>query len=67
MGTVISYNSDRGYGFIRSSDGRNYFFHVSDCFCPEEEIHVGVKVVFVIKEYPRQGIMTPKAVHVQIA
>ena len=29
-GTVKWFNADKGYGFIQGSDGRSYFFHITD-------------------------------------
>ncbi|MGD6870617.1 cold shock domain-containing protein [Sutcliffiella horikoshii] len=28
-GTIIKYNNEKGYGFIKGTDGKDYFFHVS--------------------------------------
>lgn len=30
-GKVKFFNEDKGYGFIKSNDGQEIFFHVKDC------------------------------------
>lgn len=67
MGSIISFDSEKGFGFIKLDEGRHLFFHVSDVCCSKEQLQIGEKVVFAIKEYPKNGIMVQKAVSVQIA
>jgi cold shock CspA family protein len=28
-GTIVSWNRERGYGFIETANGRKYFFHIT--------------------------------------
>ncbi|WP_157739729.1 cold-shock protein [Paenibacillus kribbensis] len=47
---VVSYFSDRGYGFISSGDNR-VFFHLSDCESFDTaEVPVGLHVSYVLTE-----------------
>lgn len=67
MGVIDKYFNDRGYGFIIGDDGKRFFFHVRDTYIPEEQIHIGLKVVFWTKEYVRpDGTKTIKAVNVRM-
>ena len=42
LGTVIFYNSERGYGFIEQDESQdNIFFHISKCNeIPESQMRV---------------------------
>lgn len=48
-GTVLSFSSEKGFGFIKpAGGGENFFFHVSDLDgVDQEEIRVGLKVAFL--------------------
>lgn len=47
---VVSYYSDRGYGFISSGEDR-VFFHLSDCETFDTaEVPVGLRVSYVLTE-----------------
>ncbi len=52
-GKIIKYNSEKGYGFIKTLDNlEDYFFHISNCpkgFLPE----VGMKIVFNVERTDR--------------
>ena len=65
-GSVIHFNDDKGFGFICVEDGRNLFFHISDCRTPKRLIHKGEKVSFDIKEYPKNDRTAIKAVDVTV-
>lgn len=51
-GTVKWYDSERGYGFISTNDGRDVFLHHSQVKenGPEKQIHEGESVGFDIIE-----------------
>ena len=53
-GTVKNFNKEKGYGFIRAEDNRDYFFHYSalimDDYKPAEK---GENVEFEIEESDR--------------
>lgn len=54
MGVVMSYNKDKGFGFIQSyEDGESYFFHISQFVddVPER----GMVVEFSILENKKDG------------
>lgn len=48
-GRIKKYNKEKGYGFIASEDGKDYFFHISDVKTIIE-IELGQIVEFNIKE-----------------
>jgi len=56
-GFVSKKVADRGYGFINTSDGRQYFFHFSDLSSEVEfeDVQEGFEVVFEIKNEPANG------------
>ncbi|MGG1644143.1 cold-shock protein [Paenibacillus sp. NRS-1782] len=61
---VVSYYSDRGYGFISSGEDR-VFFHLSDCESFDTaEVPVGLRVSYMLTE-GRGG--KPAAADVQAA
>ena len=66
MGTIISFNPEKGFGFLKAEDSRNLFFHISDCVSVKEDIKVGKKVTFIPKEYIHKGCVFTKAVNVRI-
>jgi len=55
-GEVCKVVREKGYGFIKSEDGREFFFHVSDLNdLSWEEISTGLRVSFLIKRDPGTG------------
>jgi cold shock CspA family protein len=56
IGMVTRKISDRGFGFIESADGRNYFFHLSDLLpgLDFDEVQEGLKVAFEVKRLPNE-------------
>lgn len=48
-GTVLSFNTEKGFGFIKpAGGGENFFFHIRDMdSTDQEEVYVGLKVSFV--------------------
>ena len=44
-GTVISWNRERGFGFIQATNGKNYFAHIRD-WMSDDEPTVGHIVIF---------------------
>jgi cold shock protein len=62
-GTVKKVLKDRGFGFIRTSDGKEIFFHRSECrSCNFEALDEGVQVEFDVKEDPKG----PRALNVKL-
>lgn len=61
-GIVESYNRQRGFGFIRSDQGRRVFFHVSVVSSGEGVIEPGYPVEFRLELGPKG----PKAIHVRV-
>jgi cold shock protein len=46
-GTIKIVHSDKGYGFIRGEDGKDYFFHRSGLKnCQLADLEQGVEVTF---------------------
>jgi CspA family cold shock protein len=46
-GTIKRLVSDKGFGFIATSDGTEYFFHQSGCTqTPFDQLHEGQSVTF---------------------
>ena len=46
-GTIKRLVRDKGFGFIRASDGNEYFFHQSACQdVPFDALHEGQNVTF---------------------
>ncbi|MGN0378785.1 MAG: cold shock domain-containing protein [Butyrivibrio sp.] len=59
-GTVIFYNSERGFGFIRQDENpENIFFHISNC---SEQPEANMRVQYAIAE-GRKGL---EAVNISI-
>jgi len=55
-GFVSKRFADRGFGFIETGDGRNYFFHLSDLQggLSFDEIYEGMPVDFEVKKQPSE-------------
>jgi cold shock CspA family protein len=51
-GTVVAFDSKRGLGEIRGSDGRAYPFHCTEIADGTREIPVGVAVKFTVAPGP---------------
>ena len=53
-GTVARKFADRGFGFIEASDGKNYFFHLTDLQSglDFDEVQEGLRVDFEVKKQP---------------
>ena len=60
-GTVKRLVTDRGFGFIRTSDGIEYFFHRSSCPA-YDELREGTAVTFRIGS----GLKGPRAEQVSL-
>lgn len=58
-GEVKFFNASKGYGFISSEDGKEYFVHISG-IQNNEELKEGESVSFELEE----GDRGPKAVNV---
>jgi CspA family cold shock protein len=64
QGTVKHFNRDRGFGFIKSDDGRrDIFFHINRVRNDVEGVPVGTRVEFE-EATNREGL--PQAVDVQL-
>ena len=60
FGTVKAWNEDRGFGYIRALNGKDYFTHIQH-WMPDEPPTAGQKVVFelgpgITKTKPPQAI-----------
>ncbi len=44
-GTVISWNRERGFGFVQAANGKNHFAHIRD-WMSDDEPSVGQAVIF---------------------
>lgn len=54
QGTIVRMIRDRGFGFIRLSDGSEVFFHHSSMPPGEfDTLHEGEQVEFVVEQDPR--------------
>ena len=63
-GTVKTFNSDRGFGFIiRDGGGEEIFFHVDQVDESVEELFRGQRVSFEDRLNPRSG--RPEAIDVK--
>ena len=60
-GTIKTLVRDRGFGFIRSVEGLDYFFHSSACICFEALVP-GDHVEFIGEDSPKG----PRAVEVKL-
>ncbi len=55
-GEICKVVRDKGYGFVKGSDGREFFFHLSDLHdLSWEEIDAGMRVSFFVKREPEAG------------
>jgi cold shock CspA family protein len=55
-GTISRIIADRRYGFIRATDGSDYFFHLTDLDALEfDQLEEGLALQFEIKKEPGQG------------
>ena len=53
-GTIKSLFADKGFGFIKGEDGKDYFMHRSACKnCKIDELGVGQEVTFEEDEGPK--------------
>ncbi len=52
-GKVKVYDPGKGYGFIRTEDGREYLFYFTAVQDRREDIRAGVDVVFDSRETPK--------------
>jgi cold shock protein len=62
-GTIKKLVSDRGFGFIASEDGTEYFFHRSGALDDFDALRGGEKVTFEIEPSPKG----PRAGKVRLA
>jgi cold shock protein len=62
-GTIKKLVSDRGFGFISSEDGKEYFFHRSGTDTDFDRLQGGERVTFEIEPSPKG----PRANRVQLA
>ena len=63
-GTIKRIVSDKGFGFIATDDGQEYFFHQSACSgTPFEALHEGQAVTFE----KGQGPKGPRGENVRVA
>ena len=54
LGTIKRLVTDRGFGFIRESNGPNeYFFHLSSCRTHYNDLAEGDEVSFDIESSPK--------------
>ena len=61
IGQIITWNTERGFGFLRATSGRNFFAHISK-WIDDEAPAAGQTVVFDIAE-GRKGL---EAINIQI-
>ena len=62
-GTIKKLVSDRGFGFIASEDGKEYFFHRSGTVEEFDGLRAGEKVTFEVEASPKG----PRAAKVKLA
>ncbi len=62
VGKVISFNKNKGYGFITTDEGQDVFFHYSQIIMEGfKDIDLEQKVEFEIEESPRG----PRAINIK--
>ena len=62
-GTIKKVMKDRGFGFIRTSDGKEIFFHKSECRnCDFNALDQGQQVEFEVRDDPKG----PRALDVKL-
>ena len=49
-GTVKMFNKEKGYGFIRGEDGKDYFFHYSALLMDEFKTAVAAAITTITVE-----------------
>jgi len=52
-GTIKRIVSDKGFGFILSEDGTEYFFHRTSCDIPFDDLREGQSVTFERGQGPK--------------
>ena len=52
-GTIKRLVSDKGFGFILSQDGTEYFFHRTSCDIPFDDLREGQSVTFERGQGPK--------------
>lgn len=53
-GTIKTVMNTKGFGFIRLDDSDDeYFFHLSGCVCPFDQLQPGTRVTFVAGSGPK--------------
>ena len=52
-GTIKRLVSDKGFGFILSQDGTEYFFHSTSCDIPFDDLREGQSVTFERGQCPK--------------
>ena len=65
-GVIISWHSNQGYGWVREQSapsGNGYFFHISNCNIPEDEIKVGLYVTYELTDVNYKGHSTKNAIN----
>ncbi len=62
-GTIKKVVSDRGFGFVASDDGTEYFFHRSGTEADFDRLQGGEKVTFDVESSPKG----PRANNVKLA
>ena len=56
VGTVVRLLADRGFGFIRTSDGTDYFFHRQACGADYDALAEGTAVTFRLEWAGPKGV-----------
>jgi cold shock CspA family protein len=63
QGRIVCFFQNRGYGFIKTPDEREYFFHLSNC---KDKIALSVNVDFESAPPVREG-RGPQAVNITVS
>ena len=62
-GVMTYYNSEKGYGFLKSDEtGESTFFHFSATNLPPEQIKPRMRASYIVTINPRRG--TPQAAEI---